>query len=351
MTLFETLARPSIVKLRAYRSARSITTEGRIFMDANEAPGASDFGLNRYPKPQPPELIEIFSQIYGVATEKILVGRGSDEAIDILTRTFCEPGVDAIMTTPPTYGMYEVSADIQNCKVLTVPLLLEDSQWKLNIPKMIERAKDAKLIYVCSPNNPTGTAFPPEQIRELCLNITNSLIVVDEAYGEFAPEFSCIGLMEEFPQLVVLRTLSKAWALAGLRCGVALGHPDLIQLLQKVRAPYPLPKPVVDLALEAISPQGAGAMQNRVHDLVFERDRLAKALKSLSCVDTIFNSRANFLLVRFKSEAAVMSAAREAGIILRSRHSESGLENCVRITIGTAEENDTLLAALKKVSS
>jgi histidinol-phosphate aminotransferase len=348
MSLFEKLARPSIVKLRAYRSARSIATEAKVFLDANEAPGASDFGLNRYPKPQPAELVERFAQIYGVATNKILIGRGSDEAIDILTRAFCEPAKDAVMITPPTYGMYEVSADIQNARVLTVPLRLDDGQWKLNIEAMIARADEAKLIYVCSPNNPTGTAFAPDQIRELCLGAKNSLVVVDEAYGEFAAEFSCIPLMEEFPRLVVLRTLSKAWALAGLRCGVALGHPELIALLQKVRAPYPLPKPVVDLALEALSPQGGGAMQNRVHDLVRERERLAKAFTNMPSVETVFPSHANFLLIRFKNEAAVMTASREAGIILRSRTSEPGLENCVRITIGTVEENDLLLSTLQR---
>lgn len=349
MNWVESLARPSIVKLRAYKSARSLVSQADIYLDANEAPGPVPGNLNRYPQPQPPELVKSFAAFYGVNSNQVLVGRGSDEAIDTLTRAFCEPSRDAILITTPTYGMYEVSADIQNAQVIKTPLIKRDGEWTLDVEAMAREAKNKslKIIYICSPNNPTGTVFSNKDIRAVCEAATNSLVVVDEAYIEFAPETSCVTMLNEFPRLVILRTLSKAWAQAGLRCGVAIGNSELIELLQKVRAPYPLAQPVIEAALKVL--EKPEVMRERVKMLQSERLRIARALSELKIVREIFPSHANFLLVRFTNEAAVMGAAQATGMVLRSRHSEPGLENCIRITVGNEAENDHLLKTLSGV--
>ncbi len=353
------LVRPSILRLKPYRSARSLATEGRVFLDANELSEAPTLNsglpceqdLNRYPMPQPPDLLRNFAEIYGVSPERILLGRGSDEAIDLLTRTFCEPEIDEILITPPTYGMYEVSAAIQNVAINEVPLLAGEFDWQLDLNglKLQLTGGRTKLVFICSPNNPTGTAFPLKQLREICEAAMESLVIVDEAYGEFSSGGSAIGLLDEFPNLVVLRTLSKAWGLAGLRCGVAIGSPEVIALLQKVRAPYPLARPVIDLALEALQPKGRRAMEASVAVVLEERERLHSQLAALPVVERIYPSSANFLLVQFSDERAIMSATGASGLIVRSRHAEPGLQNCVRITVGNREENDFLLQILQKV--
>ena len=352
MTWVETLARPSIAKLAAYKSARSLVLEADVFLDANEAPGPVQGDRNRYPSPQPKALLEKFSAVYGVPPEKILIGRGSDEAIDVLTRAFCEPLADLVLITPPTYGMYKVSADIQNASLVNVPLVFGGRDWQLDVPAMtrvIDQGR-TKLVYVCSPNNPTGTVFGSADIRTLCRAASEkALVVVDEAYIEFVPEASSVSLLEEFSNLVVLRTLSKAWALAGIRCGVALADPSVIALLRKVIAPYPLPRPVVEEALAALSNDGLSRMKARVASLIRERERVERALRELPGVETIFPSSANFLLVRFAHEFEAMELASRAGIILRSRNSELGLQNCVRITIGNEIENDLLLKSLSVI--
>lgn len=355
---FEQLVRPAILKLKPYQSARSLAVSGSTFLDANESAEPIQYDeaqslsgrLNRYPMPQPPELIAAFSNYYDIPADQILVGRGSDEAIDLLTRSFCEPTQDKILIHSPTYGMYEVAARIQDADVVSVPLIQNEDVWELNIPEIIRQANEpqnkVKLVYICSPNNPTGTMFSEEALRALCEGIQRSLIVVDEAYAEFAGRKGRTALMRQFPRLVVLRTLSKAWALAGIRCGVVLGHSQLIAILQRVRAPYPLPQPVLELAINALSKQGQEKMWSRVQSVVRERERLRALLKQLSSVENIFSSEGNFLLVRFKSEESIMRATRKAGIILRSRTQEPGLKNCIRITTGSPEENEKLLAVL-----
>lgn len=345
----EKFIRPSVLKMSAYSSARSLVTNGRVFLDANEAP---DGRYNRYPDPQPASLVQRMSQIYGVKPDQVLIGRGADEAIDTLTRALCEPQRDSVLITPPTYGMYEVSAALQNASIVRTPLILNDLSWSLNIEAMISAAQNhsTKIVYVCSPNNPTGTAFNPSDIAQLCKALSDtSIVVVDEAYGEFAPDTSCVPLLSDFANLVVLRTLSKAWALAGLRCGVLIGHPDLVQVLQKVRAPYPLPQPVIEEALAATSEEGLCDMQNRVKFITQERERLSQALLASPLVENVYPSQTNFVLARFLSEAFVMESFKTEGIILRSRTRELGLENCIRITIGTESENDLVIGMLRSL--
>jgi len=344
----EKLIRPSISKLHAYQSARSLVSDARVFLDANEAPEGR---FNRYPSPQPAALLERFSELYGVRGEAILMGRGSDEAIDTLTRALCEPQQDSVLVTPPTYGMYEVSAAIQNAKICQVPLRFSSDTWSLNTDQMISTARqeNTKIIYVCSPNNPTGGVFALPQIRELCSAVnSDALVVVDEAYGEYAPEHSAVALTKEFSNLAVLRTLSKAWGLAGLRCGVVIADPSLIAVLQKVRAPYPLPQPVIDEALTWTSEEARVEMRARVQRTIAERSRLQLALRKSPLVETVFSSVANFILVRFFDADRVMRTTRSEGLILRSRTAERGLKNCIRITVGTEAENNTLLDLLGK---
>lgn len=342
------LIRPSIANLRAYQSARSLVSDARVFLDANEAPEGR---YNRYPSPQPAALLARFSELYGVPRDAILAGRGSDEAIDTLTRALCEPTVDSVLVTPPTYGMYEVSAAIQNANLCRVPLKFANDAWSLNTEQMIISAREerVKIIYVCSPNNPTGGVFDLRQIRELCSAMgSDSLIVVDEAYGEYAPAHSAIALTKEFSNLAVLRTLSKAWGLASLRCGVVIADPSLIAVLQKVRAPYPLPQPVIDEALLCTDNKARSDMFARVERTNIERARLQLALSESPLVETVFPSVANFVLVRFLDADRVMRVTRNKGLILRSRTEELGLKNCIRITIGGESENNELLDLLGK---
>lgn len=372
MTSWASIFRPSILKLSAYSSARSLTQKPGIrpsqYMDANELAVAPDLStnlawentLNRYPSPQPVKLLEAFSQTYQVPLKNILVTRGSDEAIDILTRAVCEAKTvdnlnnDSILIMPPTYGMYEVSADIQNTEIVKVPLLLKGNEWSLDLEKiklsLDDEKSKVKIVYVCSPNNPTGTVFHQKQIIALLESLPkHTLLVLDQAYFEFTNDDNSVELLNNYPQLVILRTLSKAWGLAGLRCGVLLGNEELVSVLQKVRAPYPIPTPVAELALMALTPSGQQAMRERVDEVIEERENLKAQLLQLPQTVRIFPSDTNFLLVEFTNTSLVMNAAAQNGIVLRDRSSQ--ISNCVRITIGNKEENRKLLNCLQKMTS
>jgi histidinol-phosphate aminotransferase len=348
------LARPEIRALKAYESARSLMAPGgdAIFLDANESP-SGESGLNRYPEPQPRALLERFRSLYGVPSERTIVGRGSDEAIDLLVRAFCRAGEDSILISPPTYGVYEISAKIQGAFVKQVPLLgLDTGRPKLDVAGLEGALEAVKLVFICSPNNPTGTVFAPQDIARLCQVTTGrALVVVDEAYAEYSGEESALTKLGEHPNLVVLRTLSKAWALAGARCGAAFADPEVIALLKKVIAPYPLPRPAVDAVLKATRSEAADDMRQRVSEAVSERERVSARLREWSGVKRVFESRTNFLLAEFSDAAKVMQATRAAGVIVRDRSSEPGLAGCVRLTVGAPVENEALLAALAKAVS
>ena len=355
--LIEILARPDLLNLAPYSSARSLNTQGSVFLDANEAPVApalfssSTPFLNRYPEPQPVLLLERFSKLYQVPSSKLLIGRGSDEAIDLLVRGFCRAGIDKILTCPPTYGMYEMSAKIQGAQTVHVPLISTSEDELLldevGIAQAIKREKNLKLIFICSPNNPTGTPFSTETITRICkLASRTSFVVVDEAYLEFQTSDSILASLKSLPNLVVLRTLSKAWALAGVRCGVAIADEAVIELLQKIRPPYPLSTPAIQAILDGTSSIQQERLTKRVQSIRTERDSLIARLKKLETVEKIFPSSTNFILVKFKNSGRIFSNLRAKGIILRDRSTELGLENCIRITVGTEEENTTLLQAL-----
>ena len=347
------LIRPEILALTPYSSARKEAKAGRVWLDANEnplTPFASRPLFNRYPEPQPPDLIATLAGYYGTAAENILVTRGSDEGIDLLLRAFCRAGQDAILITPPTYGMYAVSAAIQHARVAAVPLLAEKN-FALDADAVLAAATpDVKLVFLCSPNNPTGALLDRAEVLRLTRALFGrAVVVVDEAYLEFAGRPSLVAELAANPNLIVLRTLSKAFGLAGVRCGVTLASPALIGVLQKIIAPYPVPTPVLQAALAALSPAGLAAARASVQGLVAERKRVAAALAALPAVRHVWPSDGNFLLLEVIDSTRVMTATRAAGVVLRDRSRDHGLANCVRMTMGTPEENNAALEVIAHV--
>lgn len=351
------LVRPAIRALKPYVSARSLTLEGSIFLDANESPRplSGDAALkaaNRYPEPQPRRIVDTASAIYGVPRENILVGRGSDEGIDVLTRAFCEAGRDKVLICPPTYGVYETAADIQGAGVLRVPLVGTPG-FKLDVARICAAVSDpadcVKLIYICSPNNPTGGVFDPADISLICAAAQGrALVIVDEAYLEFSGRESMIGRLSEFPNLVVLRTLSKAWALAGVRCGFVFADREAISVLQRVRAPYPISSASIAAVEAVFSMAGREAMRRSVAGILAARAGLLEALGGISGVAQIFPTDANFVLVRVKDRPRLAAALKKAGIVLRDRSFDEGLLDCIRITVGTDAENRAVLACFEE---
>ncbi|KUE81596.1 histidinol-phosphate aminotransferase [Aeromonas schubertii] len=346
------LARRAVRALTPYQSARRIGGKGNVWLNANEAPLAYPFTiegerLNRYPECQPPAVIAAYADYASVETDQVLVSRGADEAIELLIRTFCEAGQDQILICPPTYGMYAISAETCGVGIVEVPLTAARQP---NWPEIKSRLSDVKLVFLCSPNNPTGDLVGREGLIAL-LEAANdrALIVVDEAYIEFCPEASVVDLLARFPNLVVTRTLSKAFALAGIRCGFTLAASEVIALLSKVIAPYPIPDPVAQIAAEALSAKGLILMQERVRELNAQKARLKAELAALPCVTELFEDKGNFVLVRFDDGARVFAAMKEAGIILRDFSSKPGLNDSVRITVGYRGEMDAVVNVLRDI--
>lgn len=344
-------ARPDLLALAGYSSARMEATGGALLLNANESPWASpvDAGLalNRYPDPQPSGLRGRVATWLGVPTGNVLVGRGSDEAIDLLTRAFCRAGVDAVVTSPPTFGMYQVSAAIQGARVVEVPLdAARGFAWPSDgIAAAVDDA--VKLVWVCTPNNPTGTAAPREAILELARRLDGrALVVVDEAYAEFGEAPSLAVEAARPGNLAVLRTLSKAHALAGARVGCVVADAEVISLLRRLMAPYPLPTPSVAAAEAALSPSALAITASRVTMIRAERTRMAAALAAIPGVREVLGSEANFLTVRLADPAAMMAGLLARDIVVRDVSRHAALAGCLRITVGTPEENDRVLAAL-----
>ncbi|VVT52454.1 Histidinol-phosphate aminotransferase (EC [Kosakonia radicincitans] len=346
----EELARKNVRELTPYQSARRLGGKGDVWLNANEFPTAVQYELtqqtlNRYPECQPKAVIENYAQYAGVKPEQVLVSRGADEGIELLIRAFCEPGQDAVLFCPPTYGMYSVSAETLGVEYRTVQALAD---WQLDLPAIADKLDGVKVVYVCSPNNPTGQIIKPQDMRVL-LEMTRgkALVVADEAYIEFCPQATLAGWLAEYPHLVVLRTLSKAFALAGLRCGFTLANQEVIALLLKVIAPYPLSTPVADIAAQALSPLGIVAMRERVAQILAERQYLVSALKDIPCVEQVFDSETNYILVRLTASSAVFKSLWDQGIILRDQNKQPSLSGCLRITIGTRAESQRVIDALR----
>ncbi|MFW6347660.1 MAG: histidinol-phosphate transaminase [Cyclonatronaceae bacterium] len=346
------ILRPNILRLKPYRSARDDFKEG-VLLDANENPhqpaiADEDAGapaLNRYPDPQYEALRNRLAELKSIAPEQIFLGNGSDEAIDLLIRICCAPGDGRVLITPPTYGMYEVSADIQGVEVIKVPL---NPDFSLSPDAVLEKAshKSAKLIFLCSPNNPTANRQNTETIRTI-LSGFPGLVVVDEAYIDFSAAPSLLALLADYPNLVVMQTLSKAWGLAGIRLGMAFASPELISYMMRVKPPYNVNALTQRAALRALS--SPGYMQNTVDTLLAERARVAEALEKHPGVKRVFPSDANFLLVQIPGARHIYEALAKRGIIVRYRGDQMHCDDGLRITIGTAAENDALLKALNEL--
>ncbi|EJL9432448.1 histidinol-phosphate aminotransferase [Vibrio cholerae] len=341
----EKLARQQIQALTPYLSARRIGGSGDVWLNANESPFNNEYKtdfarLNRYSDCQPKAMIQAYANYAGVQPEQVLTSRGADEGIELLIRAFCEPNQDAILFCPPTYGMYAISAETFGVERKKVPLTTD---WQLDLPSIEANLDRVKLVFVCSPNNPTGNLVKRADIIKL-LEMTQdrAIVVMDEAYIDFCPEASTVDLLAQYPNLAILRTLSKAFALAGLRCGFTLANAELINVLLKVIAPYPVPVPVAEIAVQALSPAGLARTKYQVLDLGANRAYLQVGLSMVPGVQ-VFEGWGNYLLVKFPDGDALFKAAWEHGIILRN----SPIENCVRISVGNREECEKTVAFIR----
>ena len=347
------LARPEIRNLQPYSSARMEAGGGQIMLNANEsawAPsGDGGLGCNRYPEPQPEALLQLLAALYGVRREQLFVGRGSDEAIDLLVRAFCRAGEDAVLIQPPTFGMYAVSARIQNAAVLEVPLAADFS---LDVPGLLATLTPAvKLVFLCTPNNPSGRSIARADIERVAHALVGkALLVVDEAYVEFSDQASVADLIDRYEHLAVLRTLSKAWALAGARIGSLLASPEVIALVRRIMPPYPLPLPCVALAMAELSASGQAEARANIAIVREQRVMMQAALSQLPGVREVLPSDANFLAVRFDDAGTVYRQLLQAGIVVRDIRRYPLLQDALRITIGMPEENARVLNVLNETS-
>jgi histidinol-phosphate aminotransferase len=343
------ILRPHIVKLQPYTSARDeYTGKIGVFLDANENPYGSvtEKDFNRYPDPYQSDLKEEIATIKQVRLTQIFLGNGSDEAIDLLFRAFCNPGKDNVILLPPTYGMYEVSASINDVEIRRVSLT---SDFQLQPDKILNAVdENTKIIFVCTPNNPSGNKVKREEIRFL-LNNFKGIVVIDEAYIDFNDEPSFTTELENFPNLLIIQTFSKAWGLASLRLGMAFGSEEIIGILNKIKPPYNISGLTQETVLSAI--RNNEKVQRMIQDILKERSFLKDKLEKLSFIQHVFPSHANFLLVKIPHALEVYNELIEQKIIVRNRSKVLLCDDCLRISVGTREENEAFLKALEKVIS
>ncbi|MBN8694737.1 MAG: histidinol-phosphate transaminase [Bacteroidetes bacterium] len=346
----DTITRTNIKNLKPYSSARSeFKGKEGIFLDANENSFGSplDANYNRYPDPLQLDVKEKLGKIKGLPIQNIFLGNGSDEAIDILFRAFCNPGVDNIIICPPTYGMYEVSANINDVKIKRVPLTSEEFQLDTeNILKAIDN--NTKLIFICCPNNPTGNGVKWEAIKKILENFSG-LVIIDEAYINFARYRSLIPELLNYPNLVILQTLSKAWGLAGLRVGMAFASEPIIDIFNRIKPPYNINIASQKLVLEALN--NTDKINAWIKETVEERDKLSAELAMLPFIIKVYPSDANFILVKTNDPLAIYNYLVTKKIIIRDRSKVELCEGCLRITVGTKEENRKLIDTLKEISN
>lgn len=340
----ETLIRDNIKTLKPYSSARhEFKGDASVFLDANENAYGSPLAqsYNRYPDPLQHALKDKISALKNVPVANIFLGNGSDEAIDLLYRIFCRPGIDKVVVCPPTYGMYEVSAAINNIEVIRVNLLPD---YELDTTAILQAGQNARMLFICSPNNPTGNAYTPKQIEELIQQF-NGLVVVDEAYIDYSTQASATQFISGYNNVVVLQTFSKAWGLAGLRLGMAFASEQIITYLNKVKPPYNISEPNAQLAL--LATENVKWVQQHIALTISERDKLSTQLTALPGVVKVFPTVANFILARFTQARATYNYLVAAGIIVRDRSKVQLCDECLRITVGTPAENEQLINTLK----
>lgn len=335
------LVRQNILNMKPYSSARD-EFSGRegVFLDANENPNGN---FNRYPDPHQTELKSVLGKVKSVAPENIFLGNGSDEVIDLIFRAFANPGKDKVIICPPTYGMYEVSANINDVEIVNIPLLSDFQLNKQAVFKVIEQDPTVKLIFICSPNNPTGNLI--DGIEKIVEKF-NGIIVVDEAYIDFSPESTKAQSILYYDNLIVLQTLSKAWGLAGVRVGFAFAQSEIIALLTKIKPPYNISTLNQQTAISRLSQPEEFEFERS--EILAERERLKKEMLQLSKVKHIYPSSANFLLVEVNDTNNVYNSLVLKNVIVRNRNTV--IKNCIRVTIGTKQENDKLLTELKEIS-
>jgi histidinol-phosphate aminotransferase len=328
-----------LLDLQPYSSARDEYTgvEG-VFLDANENP--FDNGMNRYPDPLQLELKERISILKSISSKQIFLGNGSDECIDLLLRLFCITGKDKISTISPSYGMYSVSAKINQVEIISI-LLNED--FTLNLEMTLEKSKNAKILFLCSPNNPSGNAFPKKEILEIVQKF-DGLVVVDEAYVDFSKEESMLNEIENYSNLIVLQTFSKAYGLAGLRLGMLFASEEIVGWLNKIKPPYNINLLTQKTALSVLS--DIKQIQEQISLIIKEREKLISALQTIPYIEKIFPSDANFILIKVNNANEVYNYLLENKIITRNRSSQPLSENCIRITVGTTEENNQIIEKL-----
>jgi histidinol-phosphate aminotransferase len=322
-------------------------------LHANELPWRSFAdeslaGLNRYPEPQPQALVERLASLYDVAPESVLVGRGSDEAIDLLVRGFCRAGQDSVVICPPTFGMYSVAARIQGADVVTVPLRAE-ADFALDERAVLDKCTaNVKLVFLCSPNNPTGNLLSEDAIVSLTRALEGrAMVVVDEAYIEFSGARSLARRICDLPHLAVLRTLSKAYALAGARCGTLIADPEVVKLSRKVIPPYAIAQLSMEAVLKVLEPAQLAVSKARLATIISERERMLAALAKLPNITRVWPSASNFVLAEFADVPLALARSRGAHLLIRDVRGYPGLGRCLRITIGSPEQNNRLLEALR----
>ena len=347
------LVREDLRDFAGYSSARSSKATGEIWLNANESPwenpAGAIAGVRRYPEPQPEKLRAALADLYGVAHEQLLIGRGSDEAIDLLVRALCVSAQDAVLVTPPVFGMYTVCARVHGARVIEVPLRDEADDFRADLDAVVRHtlAENVKIVFLCAPGNPAGGVLPATEVLALARELAGrALVVVDEAYIEFAETRSLAAEVARQDNLAVLRTLSKAHALAAARIGCVIADPALIDLLRRCQAPYPVPTPCANLALAALASEVLTVTRERVAMIRTERETLRAALAACPGVRRVYPSQANFLLARFVDAGTAYAALLAAGIVVRDQRGAPQLGDALRISIGTPEQNARVLAAL-----
>ncbi|HJN48867.1 MAG: histidinol-phosphate transaminase [Pseudomonadales bacterium] len=339
-----------LLEIEPYQSARRLGGSGEVWLNANELPYSygeyriDSSSYQRYPQVPSESLFSAYADYSSFSSDQLLCVRGADEGIELLIRAFCTPGSDSIAITPPTYGMYQVSANIHGVGIIEIP---RTPAFDLDV-EAVKAVDGAKLVFICSPNNPTGNVSSQHELRDMLERFKDSaLVVVDEAYIEFCPEHSLLPLVKEYPNLVIIRTLSKAFGLAAVRCGFVLAAEDVIELLAKIIAPYPVPLPVEQIAMQALSAEGQVRMRQRVEEINRIRNSLLERLAEMHGIVKVTTSFGNFVLVEFNDEPRAVELLAAEGVVVRTPYTQGLIHNSQRISIGTAEQMDRVVSALR----
>jgi len=346
----DNIVRKNILKLKPYSSARSLATSGNVFLDANELPfDRFNFNhlknINRYPEPQPKLILSRLAKKHGVSEGRIIMGRGLDEILECLFKVLTEPGQDSVVITPPTYGYYKVLADIYNIKIENI--FLSENDFQLNVSRFLSLDVKPKIIFLCTPNNPTGNLLSRESILRVAEANPGSVIAIDEAYIDFSLEAGNLDLIDRLDNVIVLRTISKAYGAAGLRFGYGIGNEKLIAFMKNVIAPYPISSACIPF-LERILRDDDDLERNMlIERLNHQKQILRIAFEKMSFIKAVYTSDANFILIKVVDATDLYEKLKQLGIIIRNRTDEPMLDNCVRISIGSEEENQRLLSAFE----